>query len=754
MASGPADITVVSHRGGLNEDAPHSLRDDECTEANNVDFWLSMLGERRAGCAQLAGLPSNLTNRATMCHISQWFPTNDPTLPEFIAMAADPGSAFAVSQRDTAGAWHTLTPGDTVDNAAPFIYRTQSQALDGVNYLAIKTNQNRLQCWDTTQWRRVGIAAPVVPTAADTGSTGIFAGTRYYRQRSVYMSGSVVLRRSEPSAVLTFNPNGAKNGATVTKGADASGELSTHWELEASLDAANYYRIARTINATTTFVDNTTGPKTYPAPRGAGAPASNDGSSITYVLLSNQAAQLNLTGTVSNGVYSDSVTIAGRGWIGYSSADVYIQLTASLVWASGQKWYASPDVASVMEQTAAGGTAQDYSKVGTLSEAVGAYLTIGAAEFLAVDGDRLVYAGHYTDASLKSTVGWSPVGSDPGVGNAERAPIVTTGGTPITTTQDLDNYDGGPLTGIVASTFGTWYGFKHQHIYSAVRTRDNTYAYDINLVTGSRGAIRGSIIKASDARGNSVIYFLDPFVGPCQITNGGVVSTIHGITKRTWPRVNLKATSVVTCGAYYPTKQQVIWMIAVDGGNTPTLGIKIQTNELKVDDEGYLRGGISLITGKAATARCMAALTLTVGTLTTDYPVLGLPTADFLCQLDSGTTDNGTAFVASVKGRPRFSAGLKGLWGAMKTSFLATADAAGACVVNLIGVSRASGLEVRTSKDIDLAPINTEDQVLRPLEHLVIAEVSSVQVQITDASVVGNWQAQRIDLIPSDGGAA
>jgi hypothetical protein len=79
----------------------------------------------------------------------------------------------------------------------------------------------------------------------------------------------------------------------------------------------------------------------------------------------------------------------------------------------GQKWYASPDVATVMEQTVVGGTAQDYSKVGTLSEAVGAYLTIGAAEFLTVDGDRLVYAGHYTDASLKSTVGWTPPGSDP-----------------------------------------------------------------------------------------------------------------------------------------------------------------------------------------------------------------------------------------------------------------------------------------------------------------------------------------------------
>lgn len=746
-------ITVVSHRGGLNEDAPHSLLENECTEATNVEWWLSLLGERRGGCAQLPSLPSNLTTLATMCHISQWVPTNDPTLPEFVAAAATPGTTVAFSRYGIDAVWHALTPGDTVDTNSPYVYRMQAQALDAVNYLAVKSNVNRLQCWDSTQWRRTGIAVPSAPTAADTGTTGSFTGTRYYRQRDVFMSGSVVLRRSEPSAVTTFAPNGAKNGATITKGASASGELTSHWELEASLDNANYYRIARTANATTTATDNTTGPKTTPASSHS-APTSTDGSAVLYVLLSNQAAQLNLTGTISNGVYSDGTNIGGRGWIGYDASGAYINFTASTAWVAGQNWFASPDVASALETAAVGGTSQDYSAVGVLSEAVGAYLTIGAVEFLTVDGDRLVYAGHFTDPTLKSTVGWSPVGADPGVGNAERAPIVATGGAPITTTQDLDNYDGGPLNGIMASTFGTWYAFKNQRIYSAVRTRDNTYAYDINTVTTSRGGLRGSLVKGSDVKGNSVIYFLDPFVGPSQITNGGVISTIRGLTKKTWPRVNLKASSVVCCSAYYPAKQQVIWFVAVDGGNVPTLGIKLQTNELQVDDEGFLRGGLSLITGKAATARCMAALTLTSGAYTTDVPVVGLPSADFLCQLDAGTTDNGTDFTASVKGKPRFAAGLLGMWGSMRTAFLATADAAGKCIVNLIGVNAANGVDVHTSGDLSLAPINTEAQVVRPLENLTIAEVSSVQVQITDASVKANWQAQRLDLVPASSGDA
>jgi hypothetical protein len=753
MPNTPNDIQVLSHRGGLNEDAPHSLLETECTQADNVEFWDSMLGERRAGCAQLSSLPATLTNRQTMCHFSEWFPTNDVTVPEFIAAAADPGSAFAMSRRDTSGTWNVLTPGDTPVNTAPDIYRIISQPLDAVNYIAMHTNQNRLQCWDGTQWRRVGIAAPAAPTGADTGTAGIFTGTRYYRQRGVYVSGSTVLRRSEPSSVLTFQPSGSKNGATITKGADAAGELTTHWELEASLDNSNWYRIARTANATTTYTDQTASAKTYPAARGAGAPVSTDGTSITYVLLSNQAAALNLTGTVSNGTYAPaSGSIAGRGWIGYDASDVYIalgSLPASLV--VGQKYYASSDVASVLEQQAVGGSSQDYASTGTLSDAVGAYLTIGAAEFLIVDGDRLVYGGHFTDATLKSTVGWTPVGSDPGVGNAERAPIVTTGGTAITTSQDLDNYDGGPLTGLCGSTFGTWFGFKYQRIYSAIRTRDNTYAYDINTVTTSRGAIRGSIIKAADAKGNSVIYFLDPFQGPCQISAGGVVSTIRGL-KKTWKRVNLKATSLVCCGTYYPRKNQIIWLLSVDGGNTPSFGIKIQLNELNVDDEGFLRGGISTITGgKMATARCLATGMLTTGNLTTEVPVFGLPSPDFLCQGDTGTDDNGTSFDAIVVGRPRFAAGLNNLWQAMKTSFLATADATGQCVLKLI---RDQGAETLSSDPITLEPINSQTQVVRPLDNLVIAESSCVQVAIADAPTKANWQAQRIDLVPAPGGPA
>ena len=43
-------LEVLSLRGGMNDTDPaNNLADDQCTLAQNVEFFYSMLGERRAG---------------------------------------------------------------------------------------------------------------------------------------------------------------------------------------------------------------------------------------------------------------------------------------------------------------------------------------------------------------------------------------------------------------------------------------------------------------------------------------------------------------------------------------------------------------------------------------------------------------------------------------------------------------------------------------------------------------------------------
>lgn len=755
-----SDVTIQSHRGGLNEDPQNALRDDELVTANNIELWTALLGERRLGCAALDLTSSGLDSKDEICFLSQWFPTNIPTVVEFLAAAVTLTSSIVFARRDTAGTWHAVTASDTVDKTAPFAFRMQTQPFSSHVHWAYKSDQTRSHIYESGgTMRRSGIAAPATPTAANTATGGKFQGTRYYRQRSVTVVGSVVTVRSEPSAELTFTPSGSKNGVTVTKGADQSGEASTHWELEASLDDNNWYRIVRTINATTTYDDHTSGRNTYPSSP-PGAPSSTDGTSITYVLLSDQAAQLNLTGTVSNGVYSNGTDIAGRGWIGYTSAGVYIPLSTSMAWSVNSAWFASPDVATEMEKQASGGTGQDYADVGTLSEAVGAYLTLPSFKYCIVDGDRLVYGGDQSNSTFFSRVGWTPPTADPGVGNDERAPIVTTGGTDITTTLQLDNFDGGGLTGLAPSILGTWFAFKWQRIYAAQRTRNDIKAYEIDLLTPSRGAIDGSVVQATDAKGNSVTYFLDPNVGPCQLTPGGVVKTIRGLTN-SWPRVNVKATNVVACGTYYPRKGQVMWALSVDGGNTPSFGVMIDTNYLRSDEEdGYLRGGITLFDGKKAAAFCMATLTYTDGNLTTDIPFVGTTNANGGILRTDATgvyKDNGTSFTARVLGKPRYTAGLMRQWEAMKVGGLFTALTAGAVRLGLVRDQGATGDSTSISPSQLLAPVRTEPQVLAVINDVHVSEASSIQILITDGDTADAdkpWNCQRVDFTPAVDGDA
>ena len=735
------DIAIVSLRGGQNDSDPaQNLNDDECVTATDVEFFASALGERRLGTATLSLTSSGLTAEAGIVMMSQWFPTNVVTLPEYIFVAATPGVSASAARRDTSGTWHVLTPNDAIVNTAPDIFQIVTQALDGNDFIAYRSAQDRMHLWDTSNWRRAGLAQPAAPTAANTGS-GAYSGKRYFRVRYTIQSGGKTLVRSEPSLSLTFVPSGTGAAARVTKPASIS-ENETHWEIEASEDNANYYQIGTVAVGTTTFDDTTASSKTFPT-LGVSLPVSTDGTSITYVLLSDQAAALNLTGTVSNGSYGNpGGTISGRGWIGYTSGNVYIPSFPS-TWSAGQQWFASPDVEVALEAQASGNSG-NYAAVGTLSEAIGAYLPMPAAKYLAVDGDRLIYAGHETDVTRQSTVGWTPVKSDPGVGNSERAPIVTTGGLAINTTRDLDNYDGGAITGLAATSFGSWYAFKWQRVYNATRQQNVVDAYDIQTVSSTRGAIQGSVVRATDVYGFGAIFFLDPFVGPCRMASGGVITPIHGL-RTTWKRINTKATNLVACGQYYPYKQQVQWFVSVDGGNTPTLCICIQTDLLKQRPTGELGGGVSYFTGKRAQAQCAAALTFTVGNQTTDFPFVGLVSPDFAQRCDTGTDDNGTAFSPKILSKPMFQVGLMNQWGIRNASLLATAAASNSVTLSLV---RDEGLETHSTAAASLAAVGSETQVIKDFDDLVMSEARSIQIQLADGVTGQNWQVQRVDLKP------
>ncbi len=623
-----SDLIIKSLRGGMvDTDAPSALADDECVLAENIEFFTSELGERRNGCGPIDITNAGFEDESTIVHISQWYPANDVIAPEFIVAAATPTVSVTLS-KCTNGTWSEMAVGDAINTSVPDIYEIKTQSLNGKLFMAYHSAVDRLHVWDGTALRRAGLTQPDPPTGAAEGG-GAYSGVRYFRMRYRVKSGDTIVVRSEPSTSLTFTPGGAAAGVTITKPATIN-EGETHWELEASLDDANYYLVTTLAVATTT--------------------------------------------------YNDEVAYA----TGYSS--------------------------------------------GTLSEDVGTYLLLPSAKFLAVDGDRLIFAGHWTDKTKQCQIGWTPVYNDPGVGNDERLPLS------VDNTVNIDNYDGGPITGIAASGNGTWYAFKWSAIYKMVRTGDITRAYDVLTISKIRGAVPGSIIRGTDENGSSCVYFLDPVAGPSRIGVGGLV-TIVGL-RGTWNRINLQAASVVARGCYYPYKQQIHWWIAVDGADRPNLKLVLQVSEVR--PQSYTGGngvgrGWSIATGRIAEATAVGVLTETVsidGTSSiSNRPVIGLTSPDYLQRCDTESTDAGTAYTGILRTRPYLVTGLLNRWGAMAATLLAASNATPSLIIKLIRDLGVETVQLTTG----LAPVGSETFVIKRFDNLAMSDATTIQVEFTES---------------------
>jgi hypothetical protein len=249
-------FVINSLRGGVNDsDPPISLADDQVVRGENVEFCRSTLGERRRGAAEISLTGSTLATCDRIVWTHRHLPTTDQADAQLWALGIV-GSTPILEYKDTT--WHTVTMADalTVDGVSE--YQVDGVSLHGKLFIAYNSAVDRLHVWDGTSLRRVGLVEPsAAPTGANSGS-GSFATTRYYRTRETIQVATVTTLRSEPSAVLTFAPSGTGTGVTVTKPATTNSDpASTHWELEASLDNANFYVIATTVIGTTTATDTT-----------------------------------------------------------------------------------------------------------------------------------------------------------------------------------------------------------------------------------------------------------------------------------------------------------------------------------------------------------------------------------------------------------------------------------------------------------------------------------------------------------------
>jgi len=276
FGEGSDDLAIKSLTGGQNDtDGPLEIQDDEVVTAQNVEWFYSAFGERRQGCDPL-DVSSPFVGQDSVVHLSQWFPSSDITNPELFGIGAKPGKAGTVPviQRrygtDTGTPqWSAVVPMDALTPANPDIYEVLSQAVNSKLFFGYNSTNNflgsadqgynRFHVWDGAGLRRTGIFQPAAIAAPVNEGSGGFAAIRYYRVRYIRQNtDGTIATRSEPSLVTSFTPSGIGAGVTVTRPALVN-EGETHWELEASTDNANFYRIVTQSISITTYNDENAG---------------------------------------------------------------------------------------------------------------------------------------------------------------------------------------------------------------------------------------------------------------------------------------------------------------------------------------------------------------------------------------------------------------------------------------------------------------------------------------------------------------
>lgn len=631
-----------------NSEPSLTIPDDQCVDAQNVEFWVNALGERRLGCD---GVDVPAAWADPNVQVVSWLFRHNPsangeTDTELWALGQHFTTQNYFLHRKTTS-WNAVTPAIDIEVTSNQGFKLSGVSFHGKLFIAFPNTSgtDRLHVWDGSNLRLTGLAEAATPSAADSGGAGTLAGVRYYRVREITIVGSTTILRSEPSDALTFTPSEANASVTITKGTTQN-TTATHWELEASIDNANFYVLATTVLATTTVVDST---------------AFTTGYAVSY----------------------------------------------------------------------------------DLSEDVGDYNTLHSPKFLVADEDRLLLAGAWEDSTKASRVLWTPVFGAEGVGNDERWEADTD---PFI---DLDNYSGGPITGISNPINGQIWVFKQNKIYVLVRTGNRVRAYQSYKVSNSIGAIEGSIVQGVDSYGQPCLYFIDPVVGPCRTGGNKSVQSCGKDILSTWEEINLDSAIVSVRSVFYPKKQQIQWRITTGASTSPTKAIVLHCANTNESQDG-VRGGWSIWTGKFTEGYTSILYSDNINANTTRsldlVPFVGVTSGDgYILQGDTGTADDGEAYAASIRTKPYLLRGLLQKFGVGAAAVLGMESDTAEIQVTLI---RDFGLEEpRNIPSVDFAGTASETEVIKQLREFTGAQMYAMQIEFADvASPAGTWEINRFDL--------
>jgi DNA-binding transcriptional ArsR family regulator len=164
------------------------------------------------------------------------------------------------------------------------------------------------------------------------------------------------------------------------------------------------------------------------------------------------------------------------------------------------------------------------------------------------------------------------------------------------------------------------------------------------------------------------------------------------------------------------------------------------------DTDDGARRGWSVWTGPSATALAACLFSTNIDDNTTRnrtlVPFIGLEGLNLIHRTDTGTTDNGTAYTATIRTKPFSPVGELNHFKVLSATVLAKADPTATITVRIVKDFGAS--TPVTVSSISLAAGGSESHVVKHLRDLGAAELTAAQFEFTDPSpATGRWELSR-----------
>lgn len=372
----------------------------------------------------------------------------------------------------------------------------------------------------------------------------------------------------------------------------------------------------------------------------------------------------------------------------------------------------------------------------TIADEIGYYILPPSARFLVTDGNRLVMAGQAANSLNTSRVWFTPVLGSSDQGDDERL----VNNARLKTHLDLNEKDGGSITGLSFPVNGIIYAFKYRRMWRLIPTGDSDIPYQARELSHIVGSIEhDAIIMAEDDAGRPAVYFLS-HKGPYRIGYGGLEYLGRDVEDQ-WrglygkSAVNLGATTLVAHGLYYEALGQVWWWVATGSSNTPDVKLVLDIKHAVIRDRFGVRGGWSIHTGESAAAICSCSFSNTVGaTMSRDLkPYIGRTGPEILKCDTADTNDDGTAFQATIRTRSIIPPdGLDRQYTIRESLLVAKAQAA----TTIRQTIYTDFEKASQTADVSIAASGSETDVLKKYGDSMSTEIGVAQIQLGDPSSV------------------